>query len=197
MKIVNLSIILFCLLISACTSEQGKSAQKVLTENQMDFPEYINASYFGIKFQIPVQFNSVYDQSFVIKKNALLKNVEELYLNFSVECFNKYEAENFKRAFNSEIDLLNAVHDNYLQIRKKSITNSWPSIKKELTKPKGINGVFQSIEGDTHNNGNFSSYFMATVEVKNRFYVFQMIGNRENMGYLYDDFMKIISSIKK
>jgi hypothetical protein len=193
MKIVSLSIILFCLLIQACTSEQGKSAQKVLAENQMDFTEFINESYFDIKFQIPVHFKTIYDQSFVIKKNALLKNIEELYLNFSVECFNKSEAENFKRAFNSEIDLLNAVHDNYLQIRKKSLTNSWPSIKKEL---KGMNGLFQSIEGDNHNNGNFSSYFMVTVEVKNRFYVFQMIGNRENMGYLYDDFMKIVSSVK-
>jgi hypothetical protein len=38
---------------------------------------------------------------------------------------------------------------------------------------------------------------MATVHVYDKFYVFQLIGKKENMGYLNDDFLAILNSIEK
>lgn len=193
----NFSIILILIsLISSCQSEKKVSARKLLSENHMDFPEYKQLNYAGIQFNCPTLFEHSFDRSFIVKNKGLVKENTELYLNFSIEAFSKKEVLQFQKEFSGKIDLLNALHDYYIQKRKKSITNYWISIKKSTPHSKNFKGVFQSIDGDLHNNGYFTTYFTTTIECKKKFYVIQLIGQRENMGYLYDDFNKIITSIK-
>lgn len=196
MKYYSTIIVTIFTILVSCSSEKGKSALKTLSQNHMDFPEFKKVNYCGIEFIVPTLFDKSYDQSYIVKNKAFLKKVTDLYLNFSVECFSKKEAIHFQSEFSGEIDLLNSVHDYYMEKRKKSISNNWASIKKLLPKSKYHEGVFQSIEGDTRSNGYFSTYLMATIKSHNKYYVFQLIGQRENMGYLYDDFMKIVASIK-
>ena len=61
-------------------------------------------------------------------------------------------------------------------------------LKKELPKDVKLDGYIQTVHGTDYTYEDESSYFTATVMFEGQVYVFQMIGKKENMGYLYDDF---------
>ena len=71
------------------------------------------------------------------------------------------------------------------------------SIKKETPKSVGFPGYIQVVHGGIYDDGMESSYFTATIDVNGTFFVFQLIGKKDNMGYLYDDFLDILSSVEK
>jgi hypothetical protein len=133
----------------------------------------------------------------VLKDDATTKIIYELELNFSVEAFDKNESKAFQFAFTDSVDLLNAVHDQYIIKRQNSLFNQFTSIKKPIDQSVGFNGIIQTIEGETYENDRTNTYFMATVQVGDNYYVFQLIGRKENMGYLYDDFLDILNTIEK
>jgi hypothetical protein len=117
-------------------------------------------------------------------------------LHFSVEHFSPDEAEALVFGFKDEVTKIDAVHDHYCMRRVESLVNPEVSIKKEVPKTVAYPGVTQVIHGGPYNGDLPSSYFMSTVEIDGEYYVFQMIGKKENMGYLYDDFIQILSSIE-
>jgi len=53
------------------------------------------------------------------------------------------------------------------------------------------------VHGGSYSTNTPSSYFIATVDIGGEYYVFQLIGKKDNMGYLYDDFIELLSSIEK
>lgn len=198
MKIVNLCT-LFCLsiLLTACPGSNYENAQKKLGKNNMDFPDPMKQYHDGIHYKISSLFEEGYEKDFVIKDDATIKVIYELGITFSVEAFDKNEAKAFQFAFTDSVDLLNAVHDQYVVKRQNSLFHQFTSIKKPVDKSVGFNGITQTIQGETYENDKSSTYFMATVEVGDQYYVFQLIGLKENMGYLYDDFLDILNSIEK
>ncbi len=198
MKIVNL-FSLFCLfiLLTACPGSNYENAQKKLEKNNMDLPDPIKQYHNGIHYKLSNLFEEGYDKDFVIKDDASTKVIYELGLNFSVEAFDKNEAKVFQFAFTDSVDLLNAVHDQYIHKRQNSLFEQFTSIKKPLEKSVGFDGIIQTIEGKTYEFDKSSTYLMATVEIGDNYYVFQLIGLKENMGYLYDDFLDILNSIEK
>ncbi len=198
MKTFHFCIVLFLFaLLTACPGINYENAQKKLEKNNMDLPDPIKQYHNGIHYKISNLFEDGYDKDFVLKDDASTKVIYDLALNFSVEAFDKKEAKAFQFAFTDSVDLLNAVHDQYIIKRQNSLFNQFTSIKKPIDKSIGFKGIIQTIQGETYEFDKSSSYFMATVEIGNAYYVFQMIGLKENMGYLYDDFLSILNSIEK
>lgn len=198
MKRVQLFLFpLLLLTLTACPGNSYEDARKKLYKNHMDLPDPIKVYHDGVRFKISELFEDSYDNSFVLKANALTKIIYDLDLNFSVEKFSKFEAESYKFAFSENTDLLNAVHDHYAIKRQNSLEKHFSSIKKSVSKKVGFNGVIQTIEGEEFEDDGELLYFMSTIQIDENYFVFQLIGKKENMGYLYDDFVDILNSIEK
>lgn len=198
MKAIHLlTFFILTVVLTACPGNGNVNAKKKLFENRMDLPDPVKTYHDGIHFMLSNLFETNYNSDFVLKDDATLKIIYDLELNFSVETFSKLEAESFRFAFSEQTDLLNAVHDNYAIRRQKSLSKHFSSIKKAVSNEVGFNGVIQTIEGEEFYQDGKLLYLMATIEIDNAYHVFQLIGKKENMGYLYDDFLTILNSIEK
>lgn len=191
------SLLILVLVLTACPGNGYVSAKKKLFKNHMDLPDPIKTYHNGIHFMLSNLFETNYNSDFVLKDDATIKVIYDLDLNFSVETFTKLEAESFQFAFSEQTDLLNAVHDHYAIKRQNSLNEHFSSIKKAVPKAVGFNGVMQTIQGEEFSQDGELLYFMATIETDDKYHVFQLIGKKENMGYLYDDFLALLNSIEK
>ncbi len=162
----------------------------------MDLPDLSRSYYKGITYMLSDLFDTDYNDDYVINDDADTRIIYDINVNFSIEAFSKEEAETISYAFDDEIDLLNAVHDNYIIRRKESVYEFASSVKKELPSSVSYPGYIQVIHGSEYDESLGTTYFTATLEANGQYYVFQMIGKRENMGYLYDDFIDILSSVR-
>lgn len=161
----------------------------------MDLPDPERNYFEGITYQLSNLFENDYDEDYVLSNTAETKIIYDVDLNFSVEVFNEDEAEVFQYGFEEDIDLLNAVHDYYVIRRQSSLFESTVSIKKPLPSSVDYEGFIQVIDGGIYEYDG-SSYMTATMKVNDKYFVFQLIGIKENMGYLYDDFIDILSSVQ-
>lgn len=161
----------------------------------MDLPELERQYYKGLTYELSNLFTNDYDDSYVLGTDAETRVIYDIGLYFSVEHFSESEADVLRYAFEVDTDPLNAVHDNYILKRKESLYQTIHSVKKELPKSVRYPGFVQVIHGDNYSESYSTTYFTATLEVEGSYFVFQMIGKRENMGYLYDDFIALLSSV--
>lgn len=193
-----IALIGILMLTTACPGSSYESDLKKLQKNGMDFPDLRTEYYNGIRFMLPEMFTNDYESGYALNENALTKVIYVLDLNFSIETFNEQNAETIRYAFDKEISSLDAIHDNYIIQRQKSLHNPSTSIKKELPKSVKYPGYIQVVHGGIYATETpHSSYFTATLKIDEEYFVFQMIGKKDNMGYLYDDFIDILSSIEK
>jgi hypothetical protein len=193
---IYISLIAAIFLLTACPNRQPRqSALKQLQDNKMDFPDLRSRRYSTINYQLSRLFDYDYSPSYTIQDNATAYVIYDLDVHFSVERFELDEAEMIQYAFDGETTTLDAVHDNYILRRKSSLDNAELGIKKALPKSIQFPGYIQIIEGERKYYDSILTYMTATIEVGNNFYVFQLIGKEENMGYLYDDFIDILSSV--
>lgn len=160
----------------------------------MDLPDLREQYYQGVYFKLSDLFSDDYNTEYVIQDDALTKALYDIDVNFSIEVFTKDEAELIQYTFEEEIDLLNAVHDNYVYKRLETLNEGSASIKKTYDKCK-FPCLTQIIEGNSSYYGEPSTYMMATFEADNKYYVIHLIGVEKNMGYLYDDFEAILESL--
>lgn len=181
----------------SCSGGTYRPTNKILSDNHMDFPLVEKEHYKQIAFELSPLFTTAINSNFTIQSNAFKKVIYDINLNFSVEVFSESEAEKLKDKFSIPTDALNSVHDYYVSKRKNSLYLPAVSIKKNLSKMKGKEGVIQVIEGSTYTNRTVNSYFTSTLKVSNQYYVLQLIGKKDCMGYLYDDFENIIASVSK
>ena len=198
MKIhIIIALIVTTFITTGCPGSSYNSDLKALQKNGMDFPSLRKEYYNGIHFKLAEMFTNDYENGYVLNDNALTKIVYVLDLNFSVEVFDERNAEAIRYAFDEEISSLDAIHDNYIIQRKKSLYDEKTSVKKELPKSVQYPGYIQVVHGTNYSTESPSTYFTATIKIDDEYFVFQMIGKKENMGYLYDDFIDILSSIDK
>ena len=187
-------------MLSGCPSDRESVIQKSdlerLQKNNMDLPDQRSHYFHGINYKLSNLFQTTYYQDFVLSDVHEIKTIASLNLYFSIESFNKSKAEAIRFKFDDEnLSLLDAVHDHYAIQRNSTLKDATVSIKKEVPKSVGFPGVMQTISGATYKGVQGNTYFFATIDLKEKIIVVQLIGKEENMGYLYDDFIEIISSI--
>jgi len=194
----SIALIGVLILCAACPPSRSHSVLNELQGNNMDFTNLEREYYKGITFMLSDMFGYDYDDDYVLTDEAETKAISEIDVNFSVEVFDEHEAELIQYTFDDEIDPLDAVHDNYIIKRQESLYETSSSIKKEVPKSVGYQGYIQVVHGSAYSfdTDDGSSYFTATLDINGRFFVFQLIGTKKNMGYLYDDFIDLLSSVE-
>ena len=191
-------LIVVAVVTTACPGSTYNNNQlKAIQQNGMDFPELRKTYYNGIHFMLCDFFVNDYSDNYTLQANAETKIIYSMDLNFSVELFLSQDVKTIQYAFDQEISPLDAVHDNYIIQRQKSLAEPTASIKKPTPKSVKYPGYIQVVSGSPYSNENPSAYFLATLEIEGEYYVFQMIGTHKNMGYLYDDFINLLSSVEK
>ncbi|MCR9173036.1 MAG: hypothetical protein NXI10_11115 [bacterium] len=200
-KIIS-SLIFASLTLTGCPGDEEepvaiyKTNLERIQENNMDLPDPQRFTFGGVRYDISELFLSSYFDAFVLADEYQIRSIDELNLYFSIERFPEVEAEGIRYQFdNEEISLLDAVHDSYAIKRNASLEEATISIKKPVPESVGFPGVIQTISGENYRGLPSNTYFMASLDVSGDIYVVQLIGKAENMGYLYDDFIEIISSI--
>ena len=196
MKIFFIFSLLGIVMISnSCTSNYKSDIEK-LQENDMNFPDLDRFQFEDISYLRP----NFLENSF--EKNNTISELSESYVSYGLdlklhtELFSSSSIEILKYSSDLEDDNLNTLHNYHVKMRERSLNEFSSSIKKKLPPKIGRQGYIQVIHGNTYNEGKDTSYFVATIEVDGKYYVFQLIGIRSNMGYLYDDFLNILSSIE-
>ena len=182
---------------TACPSSNYDSAHKRLKANNMDFPDQKKEYYKDIEYMLSDMFVNGYDNHFAISKDADTKIIYGLGINFSVEVFEPQEAEVIKFSMDKEVDFHRAVHDNYILRRQNSLNEHTLTVIKKTPKKISFPGYIQTVHGSQFDYNDASSYFTATLDIDGSYYVFQLIGKEDNMGYLYDDFIDILASVTK
>lgn len=188
---------LLIILLFACSGGTYRPTSKILSDNHMDFPDLEKKQYKNIEFEISPLFTTAINSNFTFKSNALKRVIYDINLNFSIEVFSESEASKLQNKFSVQTDGLNSIHDYYISKRESSIYLPAVSIKKSIPKMKGKKGYIQVIEGSTYSNRTVNSYFTSTLKIGRQYYVFQLIGKKDCMGYLYDDFENILASVSK
>lgn len=198
-----LFLILFLPLLYACPNANTISNDaKELYANDMDFKKWKKVAAKGINFKIPECFDEEKYTNFTIDNlNSFKRSNPRLGLYFSVEVFSDTNAVVFQYV-NNEKSLLHAVQYNYITRIEQGLSyrgSFHTSIVKKIgTKNKCISQIVienfvRQYKWDTDYT---SSYFVATMKVRGKYYVFQFIGRKENQKYFYNDFLKILYSVK-
>lgn len=196
MKIgILISLIGAFFLLTACPGDQRKSALELIQDNGMDFPDMETRRFFKVTYQLSRLFDKEYSVDYALQDNAAGFVIYELDVRFSIERFDSEEAEMIQYAFDDEISAIDAIHDNYILKRRASLKDPDVGLKKELPETVIFPGFIQVVDGARSDYGNVTTYMTATLEIGGEYYVVQLIGREENMGYLYDDFIDILSSL--
>ncbi len=163
----------------------------------MDFPDLRTRYNFGINYQLSQLFDIDYGLDYALLDDAAGYIVYEMDVYFCVEEFDKDEAEVIQFSYDgANTTAFDAVHDHYIWKRQQSLKDPELGMKKELPQSTHFPGYIQVVTGTQSEYEEPSTYFTATMNVNGKYYVFQLIGKEENMGYLYDDFIEILSSVR-
>lgn len=197
MKFLHLTILLSSLfLFTACPGNRQESALKQLQDNGMDFPNLRSQRFSVVKFQLSELFDRDFGLYHTLQDEAIGFVIHDMNVHFTVERFASDEVDMIQFAFDDDIAPMDAVHDNYILKREASLIEpSFTGVKKELPNTVNFPGFVQVVEGSSSDYSDVLSYFTATLEIGTDYYVFQLIGKEENMGYLYDDFLDLLSSV--
>lgn len=185
----------FLLATPSCTSNYKSDIEK-LQDNDMNFPDLAKYQFEDISYLRPELLENSYEETNTISELSESYTSYDLDITFSTELFTASSIDVLQYSSEFDNDDLNTLHDHHIRVRENSLNEFTSSIKKKLPSEIGRQGYVQVIHGNTYDEGEDTSYFVATIEVNGECYVFQLMGIRSNMGYLYDDFLNILSSIE-
>lgn len=186
-------------LIAGCFDydKENKEIREAFKNNHYNFKLDKTLKYEGISFKLPDHFKQNYTHNYTIKNSSLTRTSNAFNIYFSVERFNKSDLyREFVTDFVVKNDLLNTFQDAYVWRRFESLDNSGVSIKKELPKTFKNKGLIQTVSGDGTYSGQ-AYYVTSTIKVGEEYYVFQWITSKPIMNYTYDDFERILKSVRK
>lgn len=198
---IIIGLLLYVLLsaVSCGPRNSGGDVLKKVQDNNMDFPDWESHTFEGVAFSLPEDFGYYYNDNYVMDYlNSQVYSIPEMKLYFGVERFTDDQADEIAYQFEERVDPLDAVHEHYVYKREMSLDGEYQietSVKKELGKQSLYPGWFQVVHGKAGMYAKRMTYFTATIEVDNEYYVFQWIGKEGNMEYFLDDFNKMIASI--
>lgn len=184
--------------LTACPASQRTNPVEKVRANHLNFTDPELRAYKGIEFKLSQLFEDSYYTEYVIKNNALTKSIPELNIHFSVEEFDEIDIDTYRFLRDKKGDEVEIVHDFYISSRLQTLIEARKSIKRKLSSKVGFKGYIQNIDGDLGDDeATWSSYFVGSVLIDGKVYIFQMIGKKEVMYNFYDDFLKILESIEK
>lgn len=185
------------LLLCGCPSDIPNQMQ-ALRKNHYDFPGFRKKNFGDLYFDCPGMLVYNYNKDFLYKKDGISLYTMDLGIFLSVEKFTKPEAEKFIFYFDQDqgITLLDAVHEHYMQERRKSLKYFENSIRTSLPEKSKLPGSMEVIYGRPNDYGEDLKYMIATVEKGESWYVFQFVTSHDMASYLFDDFKKIIQSAR-
>lgn len=202
--LIALTILIPLLFTSCASSDSEKSQQDVLKafkDNNYNFSNYKKIRYKGIKFKLPNAFEVDYGGGYTYKPNAFLRRQYQLGIIFTVEKFTKYDINSELMEdylIEDEKDFLNSFHDAYSDRRYESLHEASISYKKVTKKNIPHKGITQVVAGRSSSSRYSETYYyaMTTLKVKDDYYVFQMITAPEMMHYVFDDFERILATVR-
>jgi hypothetical protein len=154
--------------------------------------------YQNISFQLPGKFEQDYNHDYTVKSSSLTKENYVIGINFSVEHFTESDLEKpFIKENGFNINPLNTIHDAYIARRYNSLVDGGIAIKKTFNKKKNYKGLIQMVSGNDEYSSDETYYATATIQLDKDYYVFQWITTQEMMSYVYDDFERVLYSVKK
>ncbi|MDH4471215.1 MAG: hypothetical protein QE487_01335 [Fluviicola sp.] len=198
----RLIVMIFLLpLLTACPdggNEENEDTLKAFRENGYNFSEFKKQGYKNIRFKMPKSFEVDYGNNYCYKPSALSRRDYALGVIFTVERFTEddLESELMEDFYLVDDDLLNSFHDAYADRRYESLTNASISFKKDTKKNIKFKGVTQTISGRSSDYADDIYYVMATLKVRKEYYVFQFISKHEMMDYVYDDFERMLATVR-
>lgn len=188
---------LLLLILTGCPGVDNKTKNAV-EKNNMNLPNPKMERLFSVSYELSDVFSQTNYNDFTINyANSKSYSTSDSRIHFSIERFTDADFQTIQ-FLNEEKnqDNLIALRDYFSQMIQKQTYNvtslSEPSESYTRTKKKGW---IQSIQQET-NNDYAIAYLIATIEYKGNYYIVQLISTKEIIPYLYDDFLKIVSSIK-
>jgi hypothetical protein len=198
----QLMFMLFAILLigPGCKSELKENQLTVASfrKNKYNFKLTKNGSYKNIRFKLSPFFEKSFATYYMISSKGQAYKSEIIPIYFTVERFKETDRyETFLIDQLTKVDFLNTLHDAYVKKRYSSLQNGAISIKKTVRKSIHYPGVIQTIAGASSTKQPANYYLTATLQVKDEYYVFQFISDRAIMSYVYDDFERILRSVKR
>lgn len=193
--LVGLLILLF-----ACVSEDKESQNsfEAFKQNDYDFTLDKKMTYKNLELSIPSSFKKYFGTFLTVSNDSKVLFSNAIGAHLSIERFSEKDINRpFVDGFIIEKDLLNTFQDAYAFKRYNSLNDGLMSIKKDLFNTSKKRGVIQIVRGSTSNlYDEFLLYATATIQLKDEFYVFQFITTADMMNYAYDDFKRMLFSVK-
>lgn len=199
MKPVN-QIFLFAslwLILCGCPSPGNeKDDLQELQKNRYDFKQFAKKHYRGIYFDCPVPLKNSPVTNYLYKKDGLSLVNRDIGIFLSVEKFTASEADAALFHYDEGVSKLTAIHELYVEQRRKSLKYLENSIRTDLPEGTKLPGAMEVIYGRKDDYEVDLKYIIATVEKDNNWYVFQFVVGQELSAYLFDDFKKILRSAR-
>ena len=184
--------------LTACPTSQRTNPAENVKANHFNFTDPELRAYKGIEFKLSELFEDSHYTEYVIKNDALTKSIPEMNIHFSIEEFDEMDIDTYRFLREKKGDEVEIVHDFYISSRLQTLIEGRKSIKRKLSSKVGFKGYLQNIDGGLGDDETtWSSYFVGSVLIDGKVYIFQMIGRKDVMYNFYDDFLKILESIEK
>jgi hypothetical protein len=184
----------------ACEPEDKESQNSFedFKENDFDFTLDKKLTYKNLQMTVPSSFKKYYGKYLTVSNDSKVLFCNAIGAHFSIERFTEKDINRpFVQDLIIEKDLLNTFQDGYALKRYNSLNDGTMSIKKDLFSTSKKRGVIQIVRGSTTNlYSEFLLYATATIQLKDEYYVFQFITTPDMMNYAYDDFRRMLYSVK-
>ena len=188
-------------LINACSpgKETSKDILKRFKTDGYNMSPLKRTVYGAIKFQLPETMEVDYSSTYAYKSTAFTRREYNLGILFSVERFTEGDLYSELMTDYPVVgdDFLNGFHDAYVNRRLESLYQGGTTFKKDVSKKVKFPGTIQVISGQSSEGYNFLYYVTSTLKVDKDYYIFQFICEKEMMDYVFDDFERILASVRK
>ncbi|MCO5260602.1 MAG: hypothetical protein M9916_10705 [Crocinitomicaceae bacterium] len=194
MRIFN-SAFLFLIIVLCGCSYPEKSVEAQITENNMNLPDLKPIHIYGITFDLSsILVKDNYQNITVKAANDNSFSSVDYSIRFSVEQFTNSELTTIQFVDTIQQNTILTLQNYYIQnIVKDKFTISEPD---DLLTKVGKKGFIQTVMEYREDKSYGIQYLIATVSIKGKYFVFQLVSSKQISPFLYDDFLTILKSVR-
>lgn len=195
-----LFFVFLVVILVSCTGNHQKE-KKAIIKNNMDFPSWEKQNFYYVDYRIPTFFrkDECYSNFTLNKDHAINYCSYQLETYFSVEKISEEKATDYQY-LNNGVNLNLAILEEY---GRRILKNAYG----RMSLPFRIKGkhTFNCVVVSTNSSGGYlgdeirdygSYYYIGVTKKSGEYYAFQLIGSHGMMGFLFDDFKKILYTVK-